>query len=284
MHKINDWFIICDMETIIQKQKSGSIKPAELPDWMVSHGLSVITTEECSHLMGVPTTQVPQRLIRLRDKGKIVSAARGLWIVVSPQFREMGAPEPIQYIHRLMSFYHCEYCIGWLSAAALSGVSHQAPQVFQIATDKILRDRTIGRSRLQFFHRSYVGRISRKRVVTSDGAAISCTPAVTMLMVSTDLKISAGINNAATIVSELAQEYNDYMDDLMDNLSYFPDSAVCRLGWILDHVAGESGLEELADYCSKASSLSLLAPGGSRNGKIDKRWNIIENREVEADI
>ena len=272
------------MNTFIQKQKKGSIKPADLPDWLLSHGLRVITTEECAHLIGVPQIEVPQRLVRLRKKGKLISPARGLWIVVSPQYLEMGAPEPIEYIHQLMTYYGCEYCVGWLSAASLSGASHQAPQVFQVAVNKPLRERTIGRSTLQFYYRSYVSEISKKRLVLTNGSAFTSTPGTTMLMVSADVGICAGIDNAATIISEIAQEHDDYMKDVVSNMMLFPVSAVCRLGWILDHVADSDGLEKLEEYCRAISSPAILAPGSNRSGKIDKRWNIIENRIVEADI
>ena len=46
------------MNTTIQKQKKGSLAPSELPVWLVSHGLSVITTEECAFLLGLFDTRV----------------------------------------------------------------------------------------------------------------------------------------------------------------------------------------------------------------------------------
>ena len=82
------------MNTLITKQPSKSVKPSELPDWLTSHGISSITTEECAHLLGIPEKEVSQRLIRLRSKGSLVAAARGLWLPVPAEYREMGAPEP----------------------------------------------------------------------------------------------------------------------------------------------------------------------------------------------
>lgn len=272
------------MNTTIKKEIEGSLRPSELPDWLVAHGLSVVTTEECGYLFGVPLYEVPQRLVRLRKKGQLVSAARGLWIVVPAEYREMGAPEPLRYIHQMMAFYGCEYCVGWLSAASLHGASHQASQVFQVAVGKPLRDRIIGRSRIQFLYRSYVSGISKKKLVFSSGSAMVCSPGTTILMAAADPAVCAGIDNAATIICELAEEHSDYSKDIIENAPLFPRTAIHRAGWILDHIAGISDLEALKEYCSISTEPTLLSPNNGRTGKIDKKWNVIENRRIEADI
>lgn len=272
------------MNTMIQKQNTGMLHPSELPDWLIAHGLPTVTTDECAHLLGVPVNEVPQRLVRLRTKGQLVSVARGLWIAVPAEYREMGAPEPMRYIHNLMGFYKCDYCVGWLSAATFHGASHHAPQVFQVAVNKSLRKRSIGRSELQFYFRSYVYQITKKRISLSNGSALVCSPGATMLMAAADPLYCAGIDNTATIICELADNHPDFMKDIMADAQLFPKAAVRRLGWILDHIAETSDLEELLDFCSGVSEPTVLSPGGGRTGSIDKKWNIIENRGIEADI
>ena len=272
------------MNTIIQKQNFGILHPSELQEWLTSHGVSTVTTEECAHLFGVPVNEVSQRLVRSRAKGQLVSAARGLWVAVPAEYREMGAPEPMRYIHDLMGFYKCDYCVGWLSAASLHGASHHAPQVFQVAVTKALRKRSIGRSELQFYFRSYVRQITKKKISLSNGSAMVCSPGATMLMVAADPQYCAGIDNVATIIYELADNHPDFMKDVLADARLFPKAAVRRLGWILDHVVEVSDLRELSDFCSGSSEPAMLSPGGPRTGSIDKRWNIIENRRIEADI
>lgn len=273
--------------TIIEREidrGSISIKAANLADWLISHGKVTITTSEAAQILGVPEKEVPQRLMRFRKKGQFVALGRGLWVVVSPEYREMGAPEPMKYIDTMMSFYGHDYCVGWLSAAALQGARHQAPQVFQVAVDSSVRGRIIGRSKLEFYNRSNVCEISKKRITTSAGSAMVATPGVTMLMTAADVIISSGIDNVATVITELAEENEDYLPDIIENANRFPYSAVCRLGWMLEHVAEESSLDELEDYCQRGKSPVMLSPHNGRSGRIDKRWNIIENRLVEADI
>ena len=284
LRNIKKSFIIRDMNTIISQQNKGSLKPAALSDWLISRGVTSITTEECAYLLGVPATEVPQRLAGLRRKGQLVSVARGLWIPVSAEYREMGAPEPIQYIHRLMDFYGCEYCLGWLTAASVLGASHQAPQVFQVATERVLRSRSVGRSEIRFYNRSYVRSVSKKRVSLVTGSAFVTTPGATMLMAASDLSLCAGIDNAATVICELAEEHPGFMNDVLKDAPLFSNASVHRLGWILDHIAGISDMDELADYCDRAQEPTILSPGGGRTGTIDNKWHVIENRRVEADI
>lgn len=272
------------MNTIIQKQNSGVLRPSELQDWLTAHGLSTVTTEECAYLLGIPINEVPQRLVRLRAKGQLVSAARGLWIAVPAECREMGAPEPIRYIHNLMGFYECDYCVGWLSAASLHGASHHAPQVFQVAVTKTLRKRTIGRGELQFYFRSYVPQITKRKMSFTNGSALVSSPGATMLMVAADPLYCGGVDNAATIIYELVDNHPDFMKDVLSDASFFPKAAVRRLGWILDHIAEVPDLSELLDLCTGSSEPAMLSPGGGRIGSIDKKWNIIENRRIEADI
>jgi len=281
---INKSFIIQNMNTTIAQQNTNSIKPANLATWLLSHGITTVTADECAHLLGVADNEVSQRLKRYRDRGQFVSLARGLWGVVSPEYREMGAPEPISYIDQLMKYSGCEYCIGWLSAAALQGASHQAPQVFQIATAKNMVDRTVGRNSLQFHTRSYVSHICKKRINTPQGAADVAVPGAVMLMAVSDILVCGGIDNAATIIAELAEENPSYMNEVLACVHLFPLSAARRLGWILEHVAEEDGLEGLAVFCKQNDNPAMLSPYETRRGRIDSRWNIIINREIEADI
>ena len=272
------------MDNRIYKQEKGIIKPADLTDWLIAHGISTVTAAECAHLFGVPQNEVPQRLLRQRSKGNLISLAKGLWAPVPPEYRTMGAPEPIGYMESLMNHYESEYCVGWLSAASLHGAKHQAPQVFQVATEKMIRDKTIGRSKIEFYQRAYIDLIPKQRLSTSAGSVMVASPGATMLMVASDLVIAGGIDNSATIIAELAEDHPDYMSDILTCAKLFSDTALCRLGWILEHIAGEENLDEMEKVCGGKGKRHYLSPYGSKSGLVNERWSIIENRRIEADI
>lgn len=271
------------MNTIIRNTERSCIKPSQLPDWMISHGLATISTEECAYLFGCDKKEVPNKLVYLIDKRRIVSIARGLYLAIPQESIMMGAPEPTRYINDLMNYYDTEYCLGWLSAAKLYQASHQAAQVFQVATQRTISNRIIGRNRLQFYNRSYVNKITRQRIVLNNSNVLVSSLGATMLMVCADVLISGGIDNVATIIYELAQNNNDYLEDIINNAGLFPTAALRRLGWLLEKIAQNKDVDVLANIIDNKTNPSLLSPYDSHSGEIDKKWQLIINRHVEKD-
>lgn len=126
----------------------------------MAHGQHFATTDEVAELVGVAPESVRQSLRRPAAANKIASITRGAWVPVPPEYRAAGAPPPAHFIHPLMNFLGHPYYVGFLSAAAIHGASHQAVMVFQVATTAKLRDRTIGAGRMRFIQRSAVPRRS----------------------------------------------------------------------------------------------------------------------------
>ena len=256
-----------------------------LPDWLLSHGIAAVTTDEAAKLIGVPKGQVRQRMAAVRARGRMVSPSRGLWVPVPPDRMEWGAPEPAAYLDALMAHLGTGYYVGWLSAAALHGASHQAPQVVQVAAGRHVADRAVGRSRLHFLTRGSVGLIPTARVASLSGMLTASTPGATMLDVAEDIGEAGGVDNAATVIAELAWENAGYLADVLTAAPAHSNAAVRRVGWFLDEVAGESGLEPLERLAAgTAANPSLLSPYDGRTSDVSARWMINVNRKVEPDL
>ena len=261
------------------------IKATELSDWLISHGVPAVTTAEAAELMGIPEDRVRQRLAVPRRKGRFAAPSRGLWVPVPPDRSAWGAPEPAAYLDALMRHLGAEYYVGWLSAAALHGASHQAPQVFQVATDRRVEDRQVGRTRLHFLNRSAAGSVPTTRVATPAGVVTASTPGATMLDVMEDLDEAGGLDNAVTVAVELARENDGFMCDVLSAAPLHSDTAVRRLGWALDRFGGLDGLEGLARAAAGTSANpSLLSPHAPRTSSVDGRWNLNVNKEVDPDL
>lgn len=273
-----------DMNQLIEHTSRGSVAAPELPDWALSHGITSFTTEEAAHLCGVPERQVPQRLASQRKRSRLFSPTRGLWVPIPAEYRTWGAPDPMLYIDDMMAQLNAGYLVGWLTAAARHGASHQAPQTFQVATSKQLRDRDFGRSRLQFFSRSYAaGAPCSPHEFSRSGVRVA-TPGMTMLMLVADSGFCGGMSNVATAVVELAEENPGYAGEVAAAASLFADSAPRRLGHILD-VFGGGAPDGLRDYCAGlTSSESYLSPTAAKEGTLDRAWNIVVNEEVDPDL
>lgn len=140
------------------------------------------------------------------------------------------------------------YYVGWLSAAAIHGAAHQAPQVFQVAVDRQIRDRTVGRTRFVFAQRE-VADIPTIAHPTRDRSARVSTVAVTMLDVADDMLRAAGIDNAATVIVELSEHESFDATDLARLAPLFPAAAGRRVG--------RSGVTR----CVRASVLRFVGVG-----------------------
>lgn len=273
------------MNIYLDSLDAPKVKPSQLSDWLLEHGIPAVTTEEASRILGVDRSQVRVNLAQSRKRGSIISPARGLWVPVPLENRLAGHPDPMSYINTMMRKLDRKYCVGWLTAAALHGVSHQAPQVFQVATFPHLADRSVGDSRLNFLTRSRIEDIPATVIFRSQGGARVATPAATMLMLGDDIAAAGGLDNAATTIVELAEEYPDEIEQVCNCADAFPLAAKRRVGWILDTFGEGMDTDTIAADCaSREGSVSRLSPMGGNTGSVSKRWNLLINREVDPDL
>ena len=262
----------------------GSVSASGLPDWALSHGITSLSTQDVMCLCSLPANQVSQRMAALRRNSKLFSPARGLWIPIPAEYRTWGAPEPMYYIADMMAHLGTDYLVGWLSAAERHGAHHHAPQVFQVATSKTLRARSMGRSRLEFYCRDYVGTATQSPLIKQKTGVSVASPGTTMLMLASDPGVSGGMSNVANVIVELSEENPDFAPELVNDAPLFPDAAARRAGWLLDEFGGGTP-DELAEYCTLLTSEpSFLSPSSKRVGRLSQRWNLVVNEEVDPDI
>lgn len=261
---------------------AGGVRAPQLADWLLARGRASITTPEVAQILQIPQDQVRRRLHAPARRGEWVSPARGLWIPVPPQYRLWGAPEGIEIVEALMGHLDSAYYVGWLSAAQIHGAAHQAPQVFQVATERVVHDRRVGRTRFVFQTRSALGQVPTVRHPTRSGAAVVSSREATVLDVAADITLSGGIDNAATVIIELADDGLD-LDTLAAAAALHSAAAIRRVGWTLDHLAGvdTDAIHQLTERHTAAPS--MLDPTGPTTGRLDPRWQIRVNRDVEAE-
>lgn len=261
-----------------------AVTPAHAADWMLARGRSAATTAEMAALLGVAPDLVRVRLRPYAQRGMWVSPARGLWMPVPPEYRLWGSPEGIEIVDTLMRHLDVPYYVGWLSAAAIYGAAHHAPQVFQVAVGRHVRDRIVGRTKFRFAIRNNVNTLPVQRRATRSGSAAVSTREVTMLDIATDISRAGGLDNAATVLVELSEDGFDSAA-LAELSALFPAAAGRRIGWILENVGERDGLEPLhAVITARSAAASQLSPTGPTTGNTDHRWALRLNAAVEADI
>lgn len=262
----------------------GSVRPADLADFMLSRGYSSATTSEVSHVLGVSPDLVRVRLHPYVKRGEWVSPARGLWVPVPPQYRLWGAPEGIEIVDDTMRHLGVDYYVGWLTAASIHGSAHHAPQVFQAAVTRYVANRRVGRTDFQFYTRRAVKSLPTVPRNTTSGTARVSTPEVTILDLAADLTLAGGLDNAATTIVGLVEPGID-MRSLATLSEQFPAAAARRVGWILDAIGNHAGLRPLLDVVAKRhEDTSFLDPTGPRAGAVDMRWSLNLNATVDAEF
>ncbi|GAA1875072.1 type IV toxin-antitoxin system AbiEi family antitoxin domain-containing protein [Myceligenerans crystallogenes] len=280
------WQSVTESVTLCHMERSEErLDAAELADRMLARGVSSLTTERAAALLGVPPGQVRNRLNAPMRRGAWVHPLNSLWVPVPPEFRDWGAPPGIEIVDLLMRHLGVEYYVGWLAAAEIYGAAHHAPQVFQVAVSRRVRDLDVGRTSFKFMTRSRCGGLPTRQWRTRAGAARVATPELTLLDVATDVSAVGGLNNAANVIVELAEAEPFSVADLANLVEMFPVATFRRAGWILETYGEGIHLDELADIALRGPhSLSRLDPSRSLSGPVDARWRLRLNATVEPDL
>ena len=106
-----------------------------------------------------------------------------------------------------------------------------------------------------------------------------------MLMLASDVGFSGGLNNAVTAIVELSESDAFSSELLADASNAFPRSAARRVGWVLDKFGESVDTAALHECCVSFGEVpSVLNPTYPAKGRIDKKWSIIENGEVDPDL
>lgn len=123
-------------------------------DSQLVRGRAFFTKRAALAEIGQSPEALKSAISRLTRKRDIVSPRRGFYLILRPEDRALGAPDPARWIDPLMKFQEVDYRISLLRAAAFHGAAHQAAMVFQVIAPRQLPDIEIGRQRIEFLFQS----------------------------------------------------------------------------------------------------------------------------------
>lgn len=260
------------------------VTAVNLADWALAQGRTALATREIAQILEIPADQVRRRLAAPSGRGEWVSIARGVWLPVPAELRGTGKIYALDAIGPVMRKLGLNYYVGWLSAAALHGATHQAVQVFQVAVDRPAHPTGANQLRIQYFVRSELQNVTTvNKVSRTDVVPVSSVEA-TMLDIASDVSSCGGLGNAATIIAELAELDDFSVERLIRQATFFSATAIRRLGWILGQLQPSlnlSGLLKIAE--SMSHTPARLNPHYPAKGPLDKTWNIYMNSEFEPE-
>lgn len=231
---------------------------------------------------------------RLTRKGRLASPRRGFYLILRPEDRLIGAPDPSRWIDPLMKHLGIDYRISLLRAAAFHGSAHQAAMVFQVIAPRQLPDIKIGRQRVEFVYQEPAAFTESNRpeflaqLKTESGFAKIAGVELTLLDICRYFHQAGGINAAAQAAHDLGKKANPRV--LAKAATAFENSSVRRLGYLLERFGHLRQANVLRVFAVAAKSFKDLDPSAkpivaALRETVDKspEWKLAINVPVEID-
>lgn len=226
-------------------------------------------------------------LSRLSSKGKVLSAYKGFYLIVPPEYASRGVLPPMLFIDSLMKYIEKPYYVGLLSAAALHGAAHQQPQEFFVVTDAKQKTTLKKGLKINYVTKKAIPENLLEKKKTETGYINVSNPELTAFdLIYYDNRIG-GINRAASVLNELAEAMKPerITREFVETLTV---PSIQRLGYILDEVLNQNALADKlyseSQNLNKEFFRQPLKAGKEKTGfPTNDRWKIIINTEIEID-
>jgi len=264
-------------------------------DEQLSRGRAYFSREEALEALGLSSEAFIAAAARLAKKHRLAAPRRGFYLILRPEDQVTGAPDPVRWIDPLMNYLGLDYRISLLRAAAFHGSSHQAAMVFQVIVPKQLRAFEIGRHRLQFIYQAPAAFSKTNlsnwlgRMKSEAGFAKVAGVELTLLDSARYFHKAAGIGGVAQIAKDLGA--NADPRKLAKAAVAYENSAVRRLGYLLDRTGHARQANALEPFARKAKSMKPLDPSVkplieslADVHEKDSRWMLVINEPVEIDF
>jgi len=160
----------------------------------------------------------------------------------------------------------------------------QRPQEFQVFVQKNRRPIRCGKVRVKFIARKDIDAVPVREFNTSRGQLRVSTPEGTAIDLTGYPEHVGGLDQVATILSELAYEIDASV--LAKAAATAPITWIQRLGYILELVDAESIAAGLREYVDQhVREYTMLIPSSSNeSGPRLRVWKLVVNAELDPDI
>ncbi len=259
---------------------------------LLAAGRTVFAADEAQQTLGVSRGAFLDAAERLQRRKALLNPRRGFYVVVPPQFTSWGAPPPAWYIDALMRHEAQLYYVGLLKAAELHGAAHQAVMEFQVVSGKRLPKIRAGRNLIAFYYRKDMDAVSAEveERKTDTGTMKVSSAALTALDLLRYPQASGGIDNVATVLTDLAEKIDPARLASLSTNTERP--VVQRLGYLLDRLGHEAAAKPMFDALTARGPAPWteldrleakhpdLAPEPRER---DSRWHVVVRRSPELD-
>lgn len=267
----------------------------EFIDERAAHGQSYFDREEALGAAGLKPASLSAAITRMIKRRRVANPRHGFYLILRPEDRVMGAPDPVRWIDFLMKHQGLDYRISLLRAAAFHGASHQAAMVFQVIAPRQLRGIRLGRQRVEFLYQSpgIFARVNQAglldEIKSDTGYARIAGVELTLLDCTRYMRDAGGIHGVAQIVKDVGAKAGSRK--LREAAACYESACVRRLGYLLEKAGHMRQAGALEAYARKAEAEAPLVPAikhkvssFNEGWKKDARWKLEINETVEVDF
>jgi predicted transcriptional regulator of viral defense system len=250
---------------------------------LAASGRYSFASEEAREALGISADAVKLALYRLSRDGDIASPARGFYVIVPPEYRSLGCLPADQFIPALMRRAGQPYYVGLLSAAQYYGAAHHRPQELQVMLAKARRPIQCGQVRVAFFVCKHLKEVPVQSFNTPRGTIEVSTPEATALDLVGYQHHAGGLDQVATILSELAERIDP--EKLGAAAAFTPVPWAQRLGHLLERAGAAEKVSPLKAYVRSAArqAVPLLSGAPMTDARRDPGWKLVVNADVEPE-
>ena len=251
---------------------------------LAAGGHYFFASSEAQSALGVSPAAAKLALNRMTKQGSIASPARGFYVIVPPEYRSLGCLPADQFVPALMKSLGQAYYAGLLSAAQYHGAAHHRPQEFQVFLAKNRRPIQCGSVRVAFMARKRITDVPVQNFNTPRGTILVSSPEATAIDLVGYQHRAGGLDQVATILSELAEKIDPRK--LAAVAQTVPIPWAQRLGYLLEHIDAGKKASALKAYVQRHARLAaVLLPTAPRaDSPRNDDWNLYVNADVEAEI
>jgi predicted transcriptional regulator of viral defense system len=264
-------------------------------DGQLMRGRAYFSRDEALAALDLKPAALAAAATRQIKKSRLANPRHGFFLILRPEDRAAGAPDPTRWIDPLMKHQGIDYRVSLLRAAAFHGSSHQAAMTFQVVVPKQLRNFEIGKYRLEFLYQAPEAFVQTNRAdllehIKSDaGFAKVAGLELTLLDCVRYFHRATGLSGVAQVVKDIGAKANPRR--LAKAASAYENSVVRRLGFLLEHVGHTRQSKALEPFVRQAKAAVLLDPAvrplfGAQPDSYQKdgKWKLEINEPVEIDF
>ena len=255
-------------------------------------GKRAFTFKQILQEMNLSEDSAKSGLYRLKKEGKIISPAKGLYVIVPPEHQSYGSIPAEELLPLLMKHLKVNYYVSLLSGATFYGAAHQKPARFQFITNKrIKHPLEFGEVKLELIYKKSLTDLPTRDFVVSTGYLKVASPELIAIDLLNYSSRAGGLNHIATVLSELIESMDE--NKLISLAEKITETyQLQRLGYMLEKIETMDE-DKTAQIVAKleeclSGKMKAYVPLASEIAKVGyprvKKWKIIENTTIESDL